>query len=106
LASLGSDCLSWFMDQAAKTDKQAGDALATLLQMCGTSTGSSTRAAIEDSTQALTAMQAVDVSKLAAAPQAATRALLDPSWSLEVQTDSTSAERTAFSQATVVQVSA
>jgi hypothetical protein len=51
-------------------------------------------------------MQAVDVSKLAAAPQAATRALLDPSWSLEVQTDSTSAERTAFSQATVVQVSA
>jgi hypothetical protein len=101
METLGTDCLNWFLEEAAQADKQVHDALYSLLQACGwTSSGSSTRAATEVTTQAMTALQAVGAAKLGAVPQAGPRALIDPSWVVEAP--AATAQRTAFSAAMLV----
>jgi hypothetical protein len=80
LDKLGKDCLESFLAYTKQDNITVHDAFVDLLQSCGwtiTTSNSGTRAAAEVTTQAMTTLQAIGAAKLAAAPQAARRALTE-----------------------------
>ena len=97
-------CLESFLAYTKQDNMTVHDAFVELLQSCGwtiTSSNTGTRAAPEATAQAMARLQEVGAAKLAAAPQAARRSLIQ-STVQRYERPAPKVERRVFSQALVV----